>query len=118
MWGQFFQWRRVRYYAAVIGDSPAIPANHNVRTRTRRRQSPHPSPSVQSSVVGQWIGNLQPIVAKQYLSVTDDHFAETPRSAASQPVVLSCTGMQTGLVPQQVTESTQDRTFARAGFTG
>lgn len=35
MWGQFFQPRRVRYYAAVTSNHPAIPAN-STRTTTPR----------------------------------------------------------------------------------
>ena len=48
------------------------------------------------------------------LAGTDEHYAK----AAQQSTVFLRTGSQSGLVPQQVTESTQDRTFALAGSTG
>ena len=41
-------------------------------------------------VVCQWIGNSQPIAAKHYLQVTDDHFTK----ALQQPAVLPRTGPQ------------------------
>ena len=69
-------------------------------------------------VVCQWIGNSQPIAAKHYLQVTDEHFEKAVRLGVQQPAVLPRTGTQAGLVPQQVSESTQDRTFALAGSTG
>ena len=46
-------------------------------------------------VVCQWIGNSQPIAAKHYLQVTDDHFAKALRNALQQPTVLPRTGSQT-----------------------
>jgi len=45
-------------------------------------------------VVCQWIGNSQPIAAKHYLQVTDDHFSKALRNAVQQPVVLPRTVSQ------------------------
>ncbi len=46
-------------------------------------------------VVCQWIGNSQPIAAKHYLQVTDDHFEKALRNALQQPAVLPRTASQT-----------------------
>ncbi len=46
-------------------------------------------------VVCEWTGNSQPIVAKHYLRVTDDHFSK----ALQQPAVLPRTGSQSELAP-------------------
>ena len=46
-------------------------------------------------VVCRWIGNSQPIAAKHYLQVTDDHFEKALRNALQQPAVLPRTGSQT-----------------------
>ena len=45
-------------------------------------------------VVCQWIGNSQPIAAKHYLQVTDDHFSKAVRNPVQQPAVLARTGSQ------------------------
>ena len=45
-------------------------------------------------VVCQWIGNSQPIAAKHYLQVTDDHFSKAVRNPVQQPAVLPRTGSQ------------------------
>ena len=45
-------------------------------------------------VVCQWIGNSQPIAAKHYLQVTDDHFSKALQKALQQPAVLPRTGSQ------------------------
>ena len=50
-------------------------------------------------VVCQWIGNSQPIAAKHYLQVTDDHFSK----ALQQPAVLPRTGSQAGLAEDKKT---------------
>jgi hypothetical protein len=44
-------------------------------------------------VVCQWIGNSQPIAAKHYLQVTDDHFTKAVRLGVQQPAVFleTCT---------------------------
>jgi hypothetical protein len=49
-------------------------------------------------VVCQWIGNSQPIAAKHYLQVTDDHFTRAVRNPVQQPAVLPRTGSQSELV--------------------
>ncbi len=36
-------------------------------------------------VVCQWIGNSQPIAAKHYLQVTDDHVSKAVRNPVQQP---------------------------------
>ncbi len=48
-------------------------------------------------VVCQWIGNSQPIAAKHYLQVTDDHFSKALQKALQQPAVLPRTGSQSDL---------------------
>ena len=48
-------------------------------------------------VVCQWIGNSQPIAAKHYLQVTDDHFSKALQKALQQPAVLPRTGPQSDL---------------------
>ncbi len=45
-------------------------------------------------VVCQWIGNSQPIAAKHYLQVTDDHLSKAVRNPVQQPAVLPRTGSQ------------------------
>ena len=50
-------------------------------------------------VVCRWIGNSQPIAAKHYLQVTDDHFTK----ALQQPAVLPPTGSQAGLAEDEKT---------------
>jgi len=50
-------------------------------------------------VVCQWIGNSQPIAAKHYLQVTDDHFTK----ALQQPAVLPRTGSQAGSAQDEKT---------------
>ena len=45
-------------------------------------------------VVCQWIGNSQPIAAKHYLQVTDDHFSKAVRNPVQQAAVLPRTGSQ------------------------
>ena len=42
----------------------------------------------------QWIENSQPIAAKHYLQVTDDHLSETLQKALQQSAVLPRTGSQ------------------------
>ena len=54
-------------------------------------------------VVCQWIGNSQPIAAKHYLQVTDDHFSKALQKALQQPAVLPRTGSQAGLAEDQKT---------------
>ena len=51
----------------------------------------------------QWIENSQPIAAKHYLQVTDDHFSKAVRNPVQQPAVLPRTGSQAGLVAQEKT---------------
>ena len=45
-------------------------------------------------VVCQWIGNSQPIAAKHYLQVTDDHFSKAVRN----PVQLTAKTGQSTLI--------------------
>jgi len=47
--------------------------------------------------------NSQPIAAKHYLQVTDDHFSKAVRNPVQQPAVLPRTGSQAGLVAQEKT---------------
>ena len=54
-------------------------------------------------VVCQWIGNSQPIAAKHYLQVTDDHFSKAVRNPVQQAAVLSRTRSQAGLAAQEKT---------------
>ena len=54
-------------------------------------------------VVCQWIGNSQPIAAKHYLQVTDDHFSKSLQKALQQPAVLPRTGSQATLATDQKT---------------
>ena len=54
-------------------------------------------------VVCQWIGNSQPIAAKHYLQVTDDHFTKALQNALQQPAVLPRTGSQAGLPAHEKT---------------
>jgi hypothetical protein len=54
-------------------------------------------------VVCQWIGNSQPIAAKHYLQVTDDHFSKAVRNPVQQPAVLPRTGSQAELAAQEKT---------------
>ena len=54
-------------------------------------------------VVCQWIGNSQPIAAKHYLQVTDDHFSKALQKALQQPAVLPRTGSQAGLAEDEKT---------------
>ena len=54
-------------------------------------------------VVCRWIGNSQPIAAKHYLQVTDDHFTKALQNALQQPAVLPRTGSQAGLAAQEKT---------------
>ena len=49
----------------------------------------------------QWIENSQPIAAKHYLQVTDDHLSKTLQKALQQPAVLPRTGSQTTLVEDE-----------------
>jgi len=60
-------------------------------------------------VVCQWIGNSQPIAAKHYLPVTDDHFSK----ALQQPAILPRTKPQ-AVFPQMK----QPRKFAGAAAAG
>ena len=46
-------------------------------------------------VVCRWIDRSQPVAAKHYLQVTDDHFAKALRNALQQPAVLPRTRSQT-----------------------
>ena len=54
-------------------------------------------------VVCKWIGNSQPIAAKHYLQVTDDHFSKAVRNPVQQPAVLPRTGSQPGSTAQEKT---------------
>ena len=54
-------------------------------------------------VVCQWIDNSQPIAAKHYLQVTDDHFSKAVRNPVQQPAVLPRTGSQADLTAQEKT---------------
>ena len=54
-------------------------------------------------VVCQWIGNSQPIAAKHYLQVTDDHFSKAVRNPVQQPAVLPRTGSQPELAAHEKT---------------
>jgi hypothetical protein len=54
-------------------------------------------------VVCQWIGNSQPIAAKHYLQVTDDHFSKAVRNSVPQLAVLPRTGSQPELAAQENT---------------
>ena len=51
----------------------------------------------------QWIENSQPIAAKHYLQVTDDHFSKALQKALQQPAVLPRTGSQADLTAQEKT---------------
>ena len=51
----------------------------------------------------QWIGNSQPIAAKNYLQVTDDHFSKALHSALQQPAVLPRTDWQVTLATDHKT---------------
>ena len=48
-------------------------------------------------MVGRCIGNSQPIAAKHYLQVTDDHFSKALQKALQQPAVLPRAGSQSDL---------------------
>ena len=48
-------------------------------------------------VVCRWIGNSQPVAAKHYLQLTDDHFSKAVRNPVQQPAVLPRTGPQSDL---------------------
>ncbi len=52
-------------------------------------------------VVCRWIGNSQPIAAKHYLQVTDEHFEKAVRLRVQQPAVLPRTGSQAGLAEEE-----------------
>ena len=52
-------------------------------------------------VVCRWIGNSQPVAAKHYLQLTDDHFAKAVRNPVQQPAVLPRTGSQAGSATDQ-----------------
>ena len=54
-------------------------------------------------VLYQWIGNSQPIAAKHYLQVTDDHFSKAVRNPVQQPAVLPRTGSQADRTAQEKT---------------
>jgi hypothetical protein len=54
-------------------------------------------------VVCQWIGNSQPIAAKHYLQVTDDHFTKSLQNALQHPAVLPRTGSQPESAAQEKT---------------
>ena len=54
-------------------------------------------------VVCQWIDNSQPIAAKHYLQVTDDHFTKSLQNALQQPAVLPRTEPQAGLAEDEKT---------------
>ena len=60
-------------------------------------------------VVCQWIGNSQPIAAKHYLQVTDDHFSKALQKALQQPAVLP--GMEL-----QADRTAQEKTPVLQGF--
>jgi integrase len=46
-------------------------------------------------VVTAWIGNSQPVAAKHYLQITDDHFARAAQNPAQQPSAEQCDRLQT-----------------------
>ena len=54
-------------------------------------------------MVGWWIGISQPIAAKHYLQVTDDHFSKAVRNPLQQPAVLPRTGSQADRTAQEKT---------------
>ena len=54
-------------------------------------------------MVCKWIGNSQPIAAKHYLQVTDDHSTKAVRNPVQQPAVLPRTGSQPGSTAQEKT---------------
>ena len=54
-------------------------------------------------IVYQWTGNSQPIAAKHYLQVSDDHFTKALQNALQQPAVLPRTGSQAELAAQEKT---------------
>ena len=54
-------------------------------------------------VVCRWIGNSQPIAAKHYLQVTDEHFSRAVHLSVQQPAVLPRTGSQATLVEDEKT---------------
>ena len=54
-------------------------------------------------VVCQWIGNSQPIAAKHYLQVTDEHFSRAVHLRVQQPAVLPRTGSQADRTAQEKT---------------
>ena len=54
-------------------------------------------------VVCQWIGNSQPIAAKHYLQVTEDHFTKALQNALQHPAVLPRTGPQPELAAHEKT---------------
>ena len=43
-------------------------------------------------VVCRWIGNSQPLAAKHYLQLTDDHFEKAVRNPVQQPAVATASG--------------------------
>ena len=51
----------------------------------------------------QWIGDSQPIAAKHYLQVTDDHFEKSLQNALQQPAVLPRRGAQPELAAHKKT---------------
>ena len=61
-------------------------------------------------VVCRWIGNSQPVAAKHYLQLTDDHFAKAVRNPVQQPAVLPRTGSQSVATAQEKTPVLQGST--------
>ena len=59
-------------------------------------------------VVATWIGNSQPVAAKHYLHVADEHFERAAEAieAVQNPVqhaaATSCTGSQADRVPAEI----------------
>ena len=84
------------------GGTPVVPGAklfQNLRS-TRETELAEDFPM---HVVCQWIGNSQPIAAKHYLPVTDDHFSRALQKALQQPAVLPRTGSQAALTAQEKT---------------
>ena len=64
-------------------------------------------------VVCRWIGNSQPIAAKHYLQVTDEHFSRAVHLRMSQPAVLPRTDSQVTLATDQKTPVLQGNASGR-----
>ena len=64
-------------------------------------------------VVCRWIGNSQPVAAKYYLQLTDDHFEKAVRNPVQQPAVLPRTGPEATSVEDEKTPVLQGNAGGR-----